>query len=523
MAGNFSPSDATATARNEFELRDYLRVIRRRKGAIILAALLVEVAALTASYLKTPIYQGTAELLLQPRNSETIFNNNVSLGDPERALQTEIRVLESQPVRAAVREQLGVAPKISASPVEDTDVIRVRARSPNAQQAADIANAYANAYIDFRRQQAVDSLLAAADQISRRVADLDRQIESSPSGPQRDALVQSKTAFQERLEQLRVESELKTGGAQLVTAATPGASPVEPRPIRSAVLGGFVGLLLGIGLAFLIEYLDDSVKNKEDLERVVGGNVPVIGLIPSVPSWRAKDEAMVISLSDPRSPAAEAYRTLRTSIQFLALDQPVRTLQVTSANAREGKTTTLVNLGVALARAGQRVAIVCCDLRRPRVHEFFGLDNDTGLTSVLLGKVPLTGALQEVRDQNRLLVLASGPLPPNPSELLSSKRTVEVLTSLQTEADIVLLDSPPVLPVTDALVLSGRVDATLLVAVAGSTTLKEAARAAELLRQVDAPLVGCVLNGVDEDGAYGYGSQYYRYDKTPGREAAKKA
>jgi non-specific protein-tyrosine kinase len=230
-----------------------------------------------------------------------------------------------------------------------------------------------------------------------------------------------------------------------------------------------------------------------------------------------------VSIEDPTSPAAEAYRTLRTSIQFLGLEQPMRTLQVTSANPQEGKTTTLANLAVALARSGSTVAIVCCDLRRPRVHEFFGLENDVGFTSVLLGKVPLAGAVQEVPDQARLSLLASGPLPPNPSELLSSRRTVEVFGSLQAEYDFVLIDAPPVLPVTDALVLSGRVDATLLVAVAGATTRKEAARAVELLRQVDAPLVGAVLNGVDTEGSYGYAYQSYRYESPVGRrEPAKK-
>ena len=513
---------AVEEKRSEFELRDYLTVIRRRKAVIILAVLLVEAAALTVSYLKTPVYQGTAEVLLRPRTDQ-IFGNSVALGDPKRALETEIRVLKSAPVKSKVREQLGSAPTIDAGAIADTDVIKVQARSVSAKQAADIANAYATSYIDLRREQAVDALRAAADKIGESVADLNREIAAAPES-QRDGLIQSKGALQERLQQLRVEAELKSGGAELVTGATVPASPVEPKPVRSAVLGALVGLMLGVGLAFLVEYLDDSVKTKDDFEREVGGGVPVIGLIPSISTWRAKDDALVVSISDPRSPAAEAYRTLRTSIQFLALDQPMRTLQVTSANAREGKTTTLVNLGVSLAKAGQRVVIVCCDLRRPRVHDFFGLSNETGLTSVLLGKVPLTGALQDVPDQNRLMLLASGPLPPNPSELLSSKRTIEVLTSLQNEADIVLLDSPPVLPVTDALVLSGRVDATLLVAVSGSTTIKEVGRAAELLRQVDAPLVGLVLNGVDEDGSYGYGSQYYRYEKSEsGREAAKRS
>jgi capsular exopolysaccharide synthesis family protein len=166
-----------------------------------------------------------------------------------------------------------------------------------------------------------------------------------------------------------------------------------------------------------------------------------------------------------------------------------------------------------LANTGQRVIIVCCDLRRPRIHEFFGLTNATGFTSVLLGKSPLSAALQPVPGQAGLALMASGPPPPNPSELLASRRTAEVLAALRSECDVVLVDSPPVLPVTDSIVLSRMVDATILVGTASRTTRKEYRRAVELLQQVDAPLVGTVLNGVEEEGLYGYGyGGYYRLD-----------
>ncbi len=313
-----------------------------------------------------------------------------------------------------------------------------------------------------------------------------------------------------------MDGALKQGGAQLVTPATTPTSAVAPRPLRNGLLALFVGLLLGICLAFLLNYLDDSVRTKDDFERVAPG-LPVLGMIPVVSGWKTKDRPFLVSTHDPMSPAAEAYRTLRTSVQFLGLDQPMRILQLTSANAREGKTTTLANLAVALAGAGQRVLVVCCDLRRPRIHEFFGLENGVGFTSALLGKVPLADAIQAVPDQPGIDLLASGPLPPNPSELLSSNRTAEVLNALRVEYDIVLVDSPPLLPVTDALVLSHRVDAVLLVSVAGATTRKEVVRATELLVQVEAPVVGAVLNGVDPEGSDGYAYQYYRYEESSRR------
>ena len=511
----------TTEFEHEPALRDYLQILRRRKGVILLVALVVSVPTLVLALLQTPIYAGNAELLLQPKTNESLFDPFSGVrSDPVREIQNEIRILESQPVRAAVREMLGSAPEISAAPIGQTDLIRVTATNADPQRAATIANSYARAYIDYRRRQAVEDVLAGSAEVQSKIADLQRQIDQAPT-PQKESLIQAQGLFRQKLDELQVDGALKRGGAQLVTPAVAETSPVAPRPIRSGALALGLGLVLGLCLALLIDHLDDSVKSKDDLERVAPG-LNVLGLVPVVTAWRASNEPFLVSLSEPNSPAAEAYRTLRTSLQFLALEQPMRTLQVTSSNAREGKTTTLANLAVAMARSGLRVVIVCCDLRRPRIHEFFGLTNDVGFTSVLLGKVPLTGALQEVPEQPRLQVLASGPLPPNPSELLSSKRTVEVLTSLQAESDLVLIDCPPILPVTDALVLSGRVDATLLVCVAGATARKEAARSVELLRQVDAPLVGAVLNGVTEEGSYGYGYQYYREEPPAGRHESSK-
>ena len=498
-------------------LRNYVRIIAKRKQMIVVVVLLCVVPAVVLSLLQKPKYEGNAELLLQPRTSETLFDtNNGARSDPGRQVRNEIRILTSGPIRDAVRAQLGSAPKVSATVIKSTDLIRVSARSTDPAQASRLANAYATAYIDYRRRQAVDDVLAASQQVQTKIADLQKQIDTAAAGASRDFLIQAQSQFRQSLDELQVAGALKQGGVQLVTPATAPSSPVEPRPMRTAILALTVGLVLAFGIAFLREFLDDSVKSKHDFERVAPG-VPVLGLIPVVAAWRGRDTPYVVSLEDPGSPAAEAYRTLRTSVQFIGLDQPMRTMQITSANSQEGKTTTVANLAVALARSGSTVAIVCCDLRRPRVHEFFGLKNDVGFTSVLLGKVGLVGAMQEVPHQARLSLLASGPLPPNPSELLASKRTVEVLGSLQAEYDIVLIDAPPLLPVTDALVLSGRVDATLLVAVAGATTRKEAARAVELLHQLEAPLMGAVLNGVDTEGSYGFAYQSHRHESPDGR------
>lgn len=185
------------------------------------------------------------------------------------------------------------------------------------------------------------------------------------------------------------------------------------------------------------------------------------------------------------------------TIQFPDVDEPIRILQITSPTLREGKSTIVANLGLALAQTGQRIVIVCCDLRRPRIHRFFSLDNESGLTSVIGRTSGLRQVIRDIEDQPWLRVIISGPEPPNPTELLSSRRGPDILTTLRDQSDIVLLDCPPVLPVADSLALSAAADATLLVCRAGSTTRKDLTRAVELLRQVGAPLAGTILNAMD--------------------------
>ena len=270
-----------------------------------------------------------------------------------------------------------------------------------------------------------------------------------------------------------------------------------------------VGLMLGVGLAFLMERLDESIKDKEDVEQAVP-HLPVLGLIPKV-DWKEKNVAQLVTVQHPNSQASEAYRSLRTSLQFVSLDAPITLVQVTSPNAAEGKTTTAANLAVAFARAGRRTVVVGCDLRKPRLHDFFGLSNSVGFTTILLGESTLGDALQRVEGEPNLAVISGGPPPPNPSELLASPLTGDVLVRLKEEADMVVLDAAPVLPVTDAAVLAPQVDGTILVASAGQTSRGELQRAVELLAHVNARVVGVALNGAEGAAAYGYTYGGYGY------------
>lgn len=211
----------------------------------------------------------------------------------------------------------------------------------------------------------------------------------------------------------------------------------------------------------------------------------------------------MIALRDPRSPAAEAYRTLRTNIQFSSLDHPLHTLLATSTAPDEGKSTTLANLAVTMAQAEQRVILVDCDLRRPSLHTLFGLENDTGLTNMILAPEDAPPPLQETGVPG-LSLLTSGPLPPRPADILGSRRMEQAIARLRSMADIVLFDTPPVIAVTDAAVLATRVDGVLLVFQAGKTRRDRARRTREVLEKVKANIVGVVLNGAELEQGYGY-------------------
>ena len=512
----------------QFDLLDYLRVLWRRKWTVAVVVVAAVAATLGFSYVQTPRYTATAEVLVQPASTPSGVDSNAPSGPvASDQVPTQIQILQSAPVRDAVVRSLGSAPAVSVSSVSQTDIIDVSATSTDPHRAAAVANAYANAGVGYQRSQAVNALLAAAQQIQSQVnslnsqiAALDAQVAAAPSNQRsavqanlashRDALTNQVATFKAQLAQVQVNSALVTGSAQVVAPAAVPTAPSSPQKTRNALLALAVGLVLGVGAAFFRDYLDDSVKTKEDLERVAP-RLPVLGVIPAVGGGKVPARPQTVSLTEPTSHAAEAYRSLRTSIQFLELEHRIQMLQVTSPSAAEGKTTTVANLGVALAGAGQQVIMVCCDLRRPRIHEFFGLTNVTGFTSLLRG-IPLPDAIQPVPGEDRLALLSSGPLPPNPSELLVSRRATDVFKALKGEADVILIDSPPVLPVTDAAALSAQVDAVLLVVTPGLTTRKQVARSLEPLSRVKAPVIGAVLNGVthEEDNDYAYQYGYYR-------------
>ena len=499
------------------DLRRYLAVIRRRRAVIFLVAVATGLVALVASLLQTPVYEAHANILVQPRATESVFSDNPGRSSLN-AIETEIEVLGSDPVKDGVLARLGTLPDISAARVGESEVMQLTGRSTEARQAARVANAYAESYVEFRKTEAVGELEAAArgiedriDELQTEIDDLEARISRTATadrstlevtlGPRYSNLLTQQALLAQKLDELQVDADLKSGGARIVRTARVPQSPTTPKPVRNGVAGLGLGLVAGSMVALVRENFDDSVRDKEQLSRVVG--IPVLGLVPAMRGGTG-DLGSSAKLVSGDSPVGEAFRTLRTSLQLLGVDRPIASLQITSPLAGEGKTSIVSGLGIMLAATGHRVVMVDSDLRRPRLHEVFGFGNDVGLTSAFVGDVGVSDVVRQVPGEQSLFLLSSGPIPANPAELLSSKRMAELLFALQADFDMILVDSTPVLPVTDATLLAAWVEATLLVARANVTTERQLADAMEQLQRVEANVVGTVLNDMEDDLGYGY-------------------
>ena len=505
----------------ELSLRDYWRVIVRRKWVIVVALLATVIPALALAVMQEPIYQSQAQMLINSRPTGGVFGNAQQTNvNPDRIVQNEIRVLEGQVVRQRLRSKFGIdqeIPPVSGMSIGATDVVAVRVRSGNAESAANLANAYTQAYIETKRDLALDNMLSAATEVQAKITEfqtridqLTTQIAAAPTDTsltaQRQALLTQQAVFRQRLDQMQVDSALTTGNAQIVQAATVSSVPVEPTPARTAALAIAVGLLLGLGAAFLIDYLDDAIRTRSDVAKVAGDR-PVLAVVPIDPP----PDLRPVSLSQPHDLAVEEYRALRTNVQFLGFDRDLKALMVTSSIAGEGKSTTAANLAVMLAQAGNSVVLVDADLRKPRIREMFGLVEGRGLTDNLLG-TPLSETI--VPFDEHLHLVRAGAVPPNPSEMLSGRRMKAIVTELRAKFEYVLFDTTPVLPVTDAIAVSRHVDGGLVVVQSGRATGQALQEALADLDRVAAPVLGVVLNRAKKRGAghggykYGYGYGY---------------
>ena len=335
-----------------------------------------------------------------------------------------------------------------------------------------------------------------------------------------------------RQKEIDITGPMRTNNVRVLERAIVPGAPIRPKPIQNLMLGLLLGLGTGVALAFAIEALDNTLKTQADVEQFLG--VPVLGLVPVIGTAQEPSEAVSDDLRqrdlgvflDPKSVAAECCRSIRTNILFMSPDRPIRTMVITSPSPQEGKTTTAINLGVTMAEAGGRVLLVDTDMRRPRLHRSFGVGNQAGISTVIVGKIALEDAIKHT-DVPNLDVLTCGPVPPNPSELLHTDRFAAVLADCAKLYDRVILDSPPTSAVTDPAVLGNLVDGVILIIKAGETTRDSAIHARRQLMSAKARVVGVVVNAIDfSNPAYGYEyyyRNYYRYGYTYGGGPDQKA
>jgi capsular exopolysaccharide synthesis family protein len=497
----------------EPSFRTYLQILRQRKWWVSSITVLGLAASLAFSLTAQKQYSATAQLLVLPSVNASALNGGQEQPVTQTGVQTELQLVTSAPVQQAVQARLKRTPAVSASEVGQTNIMAITAMSAVPSQAAVIANLYANAFVQYRQTVASHSLTSAEAQLRSQISSIEQQVKSfgrNTTSAGASALLNQEVVLKEQLAQMQVSGAADTGDVVLVAPAQTPVSPSSPKPVEDALLGLAAGLALGLGAAFLRHSFDDRLTSKEAAEHA--GGVPVLAMTPLVTPWQ-RQQSLVVSVTEPSSPAAESYRSLRTSLQFARQEQQLHSLVVTSPGVGEGKTSTLANLGVVFAQAGERVVLVSCDLRRPRIGEFLGLDEQVGFTSILLGQRTLEEVLLPVPDVDRLSLLPAGPVPPNPAELLNNARAREIFTRLRDRYDLVLIDSPPVLPVTDAAILSQHADATLMIAAAGQTRRSDLHRAVEKLDQVGATILGTVLNKVTRHtGSYdGYTYTYKAY------------
>jgi tyrosine-protein kinase len=513
------------------EFRQYVALFLRWWWLIAICAALGGGVTYAYSSRITPIYSASTTLLVQQASAGG-SSEYTALLISERLARTYAEMITSRAVMEAVIAQLGLdqtsaalASRIKVELVRDTQLIRLQVEDTNPLRAAQISDAVAYAFAaqnDLRQQDRfADSLTSTRQQMQEMSALIENTTAAIASSgapiseQEYAALARQETALagyrntyammSSSYEQMRLTAAQSADSVVIAELAEIEYVPIRPRTMQSMTLAAVVGAMLAAGVIFLVEYLDDTLKTPDDVRATLG--LHTLGAIGKM-GRRGKE---LVVADDARSPISEAYRALRTNVRMSSLDGPLATLLVTSPGTSEGKSVTVANLAVVMTQSGLKVAIVDADMRRPRQHRIFSLEQGQGLTeSLLAGRVD--GNLHLSEHVDGLCVLPSGELPPNPAELLGSRRMEDLLSELAGLVDLAIIDSPPLLPVTDAAVLAQRVDGVLLVLQAGVTRRAEAEHAVERLRQVNANVLGVVLNAVPmRKGGHYYYYYYHRY------------
>jgi capsular exopolysaccharide synthesis family protein len=474
------------------DLRDYWRAIWARKWQVAGVTVGVMIAVLGLSLRQTPIYVAEAQVLVLP-----IPDSSALL---EAKMNTEAQLVRSDAVAESVAATMGsddadaLLSGLHVTPIQASTILIVGYSSKDPSTAAELANAFAQSYVDVRTEDLTAPIAAQLSSLRRQIAAMRQEIDARPANvgdlqSRLEGLIQDVT-------DLRARASGKQGGEIVKPAEAPSA-PASPDLLANMVLALAGGLALGIVIALIRDAMDRQVRSREDLERRVGA--PVLAVVPRIAGWRSGGEPELTLQLGSRNAATEAYGALATNVRYSGTQHPLKVLTVTSALPGEGKTVTTAHLGLALAESGLRVLIVSGDLRRPRIHTMFGLDGGPGLTDAVTGSASLSDVITET-SVPMLSVIRSGPLPDNPVALLARLQGSGLLTELREQFDMVVCDSPPVLPVADAAVLASVSDGVVFVYSPLKSNRQAVTESRDRLRVGGARIIGVVYNNVDVRG-----------------------
>ena len=516
------------------DLIRYIGLLWHWAWLVILAIVIAGGAAFFVSRQITPVYQATATMLVNQAPSAN-SSEYAALLTSQRLAETYAQMLTTQPIMDGVAKSLNLNALpdslkkiVFIEPIRETQLIKVNVQHTDPNLAASIANEVVITFSEYnenfqasRYADTEASLSSQLEDLNQRIQEINLEIQAMGDDPdlelernkQQTTLAQNQQLFASLLqtyEEVRLAKAESTSNVVLVEPASAPIDPIRPKIIQNTLLAAAVGGILAVGLIFLLDALDNTIKSPDDVTRHLG--LPVLGIIARDPTTGENDP--LVTIAQPRAPVSEAYRALRTNIQFASVDKPIQSLLITSIAPSEGKTTVAANLSTTLAQGGRNVILIDADLRKPKLHQRLNLSNQKGLTSLFMQpEVLLNGTVQKT-DTNNLYVMTAGNLPPNPSELLASDRMDLIISKMGKNADMVIIDTPPIMAVTDAVVLSQRVDGVLVVIRVGNTKTAAAQQTVNQLHRLNANVLGVVLNQVPTRGSrYYYSNRYYAYQE----------
>lgn len=494
------------------DLSVLLRQLRRRLGIVLACTLAFPAIAVAVSLAQEKQYSASASLLFRdPAFDQKLFGSSFLAPnqDPDREAATNARLVSLDEVaeRTARRVDHGLTgeslqKKIRVEQEGQSDVVTIVATDPSPRFAQALANTLARQYVAFRREADRAKIRAAQAPIQRQIAEMPPDERNGPEG----------ASLRQRASQLRVLESLQTGNAELVQRATLPDTPSSPKTLRNGFLGLLLGLVTGVALALVRERFDHRLRDPKEIEAIF--NRPVVGGVPQSKGLENRGATSILSPSE-----AEAFRLLRANLRYFNVDQDVRSVLVTSAAPGDGKSTIAWNLATAAAGTGMRTLLIEADLRHPGLAIALGATGSAGLSSVLAGELAFEDALQEVPVPDKrngsasggrsLHILVSGPLPPNPTDLIESDQMRDLLKKAEQEYDFVVVDTPPTSVVSDAIPLVSQVGGVLVVGRLGKTGRGSMMQLRDQLANLDAPVLGVVVNAIGREGAsYGYGYGY---------------